>query len=297
MIDSTTEKTKTTGTFQVGAHVSIAGGHAKALQRAIETGCEVVQVFTKNNMQWFARPLEQKEVDAYHRAREVTNLKRIFAHSGYLINLAGHQPENLEKSRKSLLDELERCSQLELPFIVLHPGSHLGKGEAEGLQRILDSLDWIFERYDGATQIALEVTCGAGNTLGGRIEHLAHLIDNSRHADRLTVCLDTCHLFAAGYDVRNSNDIEAFIAEFKRHLPWEKIVCVHINDSKGDLGSRLDRHEILGKGKIGWACFNTLVHHPAFASLPLCLETPKGKDNINDIETLNRLKEARQAPA
>ncbi len=280
---------------QVGAHISIAGGHHKAFDLAQEVGCEVLQIFTKNNMQWMAPPLAEKAVAAYREARDRTGLSRVFAHSGYLINLAATtNPENLQKSRDSLLLELNRCTQLELPFIVLHPGSHLGAGEEAGLNQIVESLNWIFDRYNGDTQIALEVTAGQGTNLGARIEHIAYLIREFRAPERLAVCLDTCHLFAAGYDIATKAGIENFITEFSAQLPWEKIVCVHINDSKGGLGSRLDRHELLGQGKIGWECFQTILHHPAFAHLPLCLETPKGKDNINDRETLEKLKAARR---
>lgn len=282
------------GRHEVGAHVSIAGGHDKALKLAAEVGCEVVQVFTKNNMQWSGPPLTQEAIAAYREAKKTTGFQRVFAHSGYLINLASTtHPENLKRSRQSLLDELERCTQLDLPFIVLHPGAHLGAGESAGLKQMARSLDHVFTRYEGPARIALEVTAGQGSCLGGRIEHLAAIFEMTAQADRLAVCLDTCHLFAAGYDIRTAGGIDAFIKEFKRHLPWKTIVCVHINDSKGDLGKHLDRHEVLGSGKIGWGCFQTLLHHKSFARLPLCLETPKGKNNINDIETLKRLKAAR----
>lgn len=285
--------TRRISTFQVGAHVSIAGGHHKALELATDLGCEVVQIFTKNNMQWLAAPLEEKGIATYLEKREETGLRNVFAHAGYLINLAATNQGNLEKSRESLLLELTRCTQLELPFIVLHPGAHLGAGEEAGLNRILESLEWIFRSYTGATRIALEVTAGQGSCLGNRLEHLAYLLTNASEPDRLAVCLDTCHLFAAGFDIRTRGGIDAFIRQFKALIPWENVLCVHLNDSKGELGSRRDRHELLGQGKIGWECFQTILHHEAFANIPLCLETPKGKNNINDRETLARLKEAR----
>lgn len=279
--------------FRVGAHLSIAGGHDKALNLGAELGAEVIQVFTKNNMQWLAPPLTGKAIAAYQEARERTGIESVFGHSGYLINLAATNPANLEKSRQSLLLELERSSQLDLPFLVLHPGAHLGAGEEAGLDLIAQSLSWIFERYTGSTRIALEVTAGQGSCLGARIEHLAALFEKSREPERLAVCLDTCHLFAAGYDIRTPSGLDNFVAEFRHHLSWDNVVCTHINDSKGDLGSHLDRHELLGNGKIGWTCFETILHHPAFADIPLCLETPKGKDNANDRETLLKLKAAR----
>ncbi len=276
-----------------GAHLSIAGGHHKALERAADLGCENLQVFTKNNMQWFASPLADQALAAYREARDRSGLATVFAHSGYLINLAGDDAGNLDKSRQSLLDELERCRLLELPFIVLHPGSHRGRGVEAGLQRVLESLDWIFERFDGETRIALEFTAGQGNTLGRTIEEIAYLLDHSSHRDRLAVCLDTCHLFAAGYDLRTPEELDRFLKRFRRKIPWKEVVCLHANDSKGELGSNTDRHELLGKGQIGWECFEAIIVHRAFRNIPFCLETPKGKDNINDRETLAALKKIR----
>ncbi|TVR46830.1 MAG: deoxyribonuclease IV [Puniceicoccaceae bacterium] len=276
-----------------GAHVSIAGGHHRALERATALGCEHAQVFTKNNLQWFARPLDEAGVAAWGEARECTGLAAVFAHAGYLINLAGEDPENLDRSRRSLLDELERCRRLGLPFIVLHPGSHRGRGAEAGLEQVLASLDWIFARFDGATRIALEFTAGQGDALGRSIEEIAWLLDHSAHRDRLAVCLDTCHLFAAGYDLRTAADVDRFVRGFRRQIPWENVVCLHANDSKGDLGSRIDRHEVLGRGRLGGPCFEAIIAHPAFRGLPFCLETPKGKDNINDRTTLAALKAIR----
>ncbi len=287
----------TNNTHRVGVHVSISGGHDKGVRQAVGLGCEVAQVFTKNNMQWFAPPLADSAVDAYRRAREESGLSMVFGHAGYLINLAATKPENLEKSRESLLRELVRSDQLELPFLILHPGAHLGEGEEAGLRLILESLDWVFERHEGRTRIAMEVTAGQGTCLGARIEHLATLLNGCPCPERLAVCLDTCHLFAAGFDLRTRADIDRFIDGFSKLIPWDQVVCVHLNDSKGALGSRLDRHELLGEGKIGWDCFREIVNHPAFAEIPLCLETPKGKDNINDRNTLAKLKEARGEPA
>ena len=278
----------------VGAHCSIAGGHEKAVYLGSELGCEVVQVFTKSSRQWSAAGLKPGAAKRLSQAKRETGINEVFGHAGYLINLASKDGGNLGRSRASLLDELERCSELGLPFLVLHPGAHLGAGEEAGLKRILASLDWVFTRYAGNAKVALEATCGQGTTLGGRVEHLAYLVEHSAHAKHLAVCLDTCHLFAAGYDLRTPEAIDQFVGVFKRHLPWNRVVCLHLNDSKGDLGSHLDRHELLGEGKIGWRCFETIVKHPAFARIPLCLETPKGDGNGNDVATLRRLKETRK---
>lgn len=278
----------------IGAHVSISGGHDQALDRAAKAGCEVVQVFTKNNMQWSAPPLDESVLARYHEKRQAHGFQAVFAHAGYLINLATADPATLRKSRDALVDELDRSARLGLPFLVLHPGAHLGRGEEAGLQAILDSLHAVFARTGSSTRVALEVTAGAGSLLGGRIEHLAWLIQNCREAERLCVCLDTCHLFAAGYDIRDEARLEDFLAEFRRHLSWEWVHGVHLNDSKGALGSRKDRHELIGEGQLGLECFRAIMQHEAFASLPLCLETPKGKKDTNDPLMLARLRALRE---
>jgi deoxyribonuclease-4 len=278
----------------VGAHVSTAGGHHMGLLEAERVGCETVQFFTKNNMQWDAPPLSAQQLDLYHKQREQSSIRSIFGHSGYLINLAGEpDSDNLKKSIDSLVLELHRCDELEFPFLVLHPGAHLGRGEEEGLQQILRSLDIVFDRFQGKAKIALETTAGQGSTLGARMEHLQYLYDHCPQRESLVFCLDTCHLFAAGYDLRTASAVDAFVQHFSSLLPWNRVVCVHCNDSVGDLGSRKDRHALLGQGKIGWECFDALLHHPAFAQIPLCLETPKGPKNKNDIETLAELKRRR----
>ena len=188
----------------VGAHCSIAGGHEKAVCLGSELGCEVVQVFTKSSRQWSAAGPKPGAAKRLNQAKRETGINEVFGHAGYLINLASKDRGNLGRSRASLLDELERCSELGLPFLVLHPGAHLGAGEEAGLKRILESLDWVFTRYAGNAKVALEATCGQGTTLGGKVEHLAYLVEHSAHAKRLAVCLDTCHLFAAGYGLADA---------------------------------------------------------------------------------------------
>lgn len=292
MTDSKSSTSSSSSDFPlVGAHVSTAGGHYKGIAEAERVGCEIVQFFTKNNMQWDAKPLTAKELELYHQAVAASPIKAVFGHSGYLINLAGPEgSDNLTKSRNSLVMELERCDQLGFPFLVLHPGAHLNQGEEAGLDQILKSLDIVFNRFQGKAQIALETTAGQGSNLGARLEHLQYLYDQCPQRERLVFCLDTCHLFAAGYDLRTASQVDAFVHEFSALLPWDRIRAIHCNDSVGGLGSRKDRHALLGKGAIGWECFHTLLHHPAFRNIPLCLETPKGTHNQNDIDTLAELK-------
>jgi len=277
----------------VGFHASAAGGLHKAIAEADAFECEVAQVFTKNNLQWNAKPFTQKALDAYHEAKAASPLKHIFGHSGYLINLAATNPQTLEKSRESLVVELDRSAQLGLPFLVLHPGAAKERTREEGLEKIIESLEWVFERTDSPTKVALESTAGAGTILGRSTEELAFLLDNTPSTDRLAICLDTCHLFAAGYALNSATDLEKYLSDFKKLIKWERVVCLHMNDSKGACGSNLDRHENLGDGQIGWDLFATIMQHSDFADIPLCLETPPGDDRCNDVVTLKRLKEVR----
>lgn len=277
----------------VGFHASAAGGLHKAIAEADAFECEVAQVFTKNNLQWNAKPFTEVALEKYHEAKAASALKHIFGHSGYLINLAATNPETLQKSRDSLIVELDRSQELGLPFLVLHPGAAKERTREEGLEKIIESLEWVFERTDSQTKIALESTAGAGTILGRTTEELAFLIDNTPSSERLAICLDTCHLFAAGYKLNTAAELEDYLSEFKKLIDWERVVCLHMNDSKGECGKNLDRHEILGDGQIGWELFATIMKHPDFANMPLCLETPPGDDRCNDVETLKRLKATR----
>jgi len=283
-----------TGLPHIGFHASIAGGFSNAIAEAIAFGCEVIQIFTKSNRQWNASALNKEDLLKYHQARNASGLSLVFGHSGYLINLASDSPEVLQKSRESLLLELERSEALQLPFLVLHPGAAKSRGEKEALDMVLDSLEWVFARTTSPTRVALEVTAGAGTVLGSKIEQLAYLLDNSPSSQRLSVCLDTCHLFASGYDIRTPEGIDSFLKQFKKLISWERVDAVHLNDSVSGLSSRKDRHAVLGEGDIGWGCFKTLMRHPDFQKKPLCLETPPGGEGRpNDVMTLKKLKAAR----
>ncbi|RDV83241.1 deoxyribonuclease IV [Ammonifex thiophilus] len=276
---------------RLGAHMSIAGGVDKAVWRGHSIGCETIQIFTKNTNQWYARPLSEAEVERFRQAQEETGVRPVFAHTSYLINLGSPREELWRKSIESFVGEIERCHLLGLPFIVVHPGAHMGEGEAEGLKRIARGLDEVLERTAHTqVKILLETTAGQGSQLGYRFEHLAWLIGESRHPQRLGVCFDTCHAFAAGYDLRTPEAFAATWEEFERVIGLNRLEAVHLNDSRGTLGSRLDRHEHIGKGEIGLEAFRLLLNDPRFQRLPMVLETPKGPDLKEDVMNLNTLR-------
>jgi deoxyribonuclease-4 len=272
---------------QFGAHMSTTGGVWKALERGASIGCEVVQLFVKNNMQWFGRPFLPSDVAAYANQFAACHFSCVFGHTGYLINLGAPPSPNRDNSIKSLIQEIELAADLGLPFLVLHPGAHLGAGEAAGLKQIIAGLDQVF-RATRATpvRIALENTAGQGTCLGYRLEHLAAIYNGVKQPQRLGVCLDTAHLFAAGYDVRTPKGWKAAIREVEKLVGFKEILAFHLNDSKTDLGSRVDRHAGIGEGKIGRDAFRHIVNDRRFKKLPGCLETPKSADLHEDIENL-----------
>lgn len=269
----------------LGAHMSIAGGVDQAVARGKSIGCETVQIFTKSARQWRARPLTAEEVSRFKRAREESGISPVFAHTSYLINLGASDDDLWAKSTASFIEEMERCAALELPYLVTHPGA--GTQEEEGLDRIRVALDEILKRTEGSgVMILLETTAGQGATLGHRFEHLAWLIENCAHPERLGVCYDTCHTFAAGYDIRTPEAFAATFEAFNKIIGIDRLKAVHLNDSRGDLGSRVDRHEHIGKGKLGLEAFRLLLNDPRFRKLPMVLETPKGPDMKEDVENL-----------
>jgi len=271
--------------------MSTAGGVAKAIDRACSIDCTAMQIFVKNNMQWFAKPFASGEVEAFLEHPLKSRLQVIFGHSGYMINLAATNPEFLEKSRRALTEELVRADQLRLPFLVLHPGAHLGAGEEAGLAKVVESIDGIFEAIPQVTtKIALETTAGQGSSLGCTFEHLAHIITHVREPKRLCVCIDTAHLFAAGYDISTEAGVKATFAQFDKVIGKEWLAALHINDSKTALNSRVDRHDHIGKGKIGIEAFRYIMKAARFAQIPKVLETPKGKELKEDVENMATLR-------
>lgn len=262
-----------------GAHMSVSGGLSKALVRGKKAGCQVIQIFTRNTSRWVSRPISSVEIDAFIKARYETGIEPVAAHDSYLINLASPHLEVREKSFHALLDEMERAVNLEIPYLVIHPGSHLGEGEKKGIKRISEALNRIHDRTpEVQTKILLETTAGQGTNLGYRFEHLAEIIDGTDAQKRLGVCLDTCHAFAAGYDFRTTRTYRELIRMFDRVIGLNRLHLFHINDSKKGLGSRVDRHEHLGLGYIGKRGFSLLLKDPAFDALPFLIETPKGKN-------------------
>jgi deoxyribonuclease-4 len=272
--------------------MSIGGGVHMSIERACSIQCSAMQIFVKNNMQWFARPLSRDEISAFLNHQQRIALASVFAHANYLINLAATNPQFHANSIRALIEELIRADQLQLPFLVLHPGAHLGAGEEAGLTKIVESIDRVLATIPKVkTKIALETTAGQGSCLGHRFEHLAYIITNVREPERLRVCLDTAHIFAAGYDIGSLAGVRKTFREFDRVVGRDRLVAIHLNDSKTARGSRVDRHEHIGKGRVGLEAFRFIMRDRRFARIPKVLETPKGKDLKEDVENLRTLRE------
>ena len=274
-----------------GAHCSTAGGIWKALQRGRSVGCDVVQVFVKNNMQWLGKPFSPEALASYAKELAADHFACVFGHTGYLINLAAQASANRDRSIQSLIQEIQLATELGLPFLVLHPGAHLGAGEPAGIKQIVAGLNEVFAATSKSpVRIALENTAGQGTCLGNRVEHLAAVFERVKKPERLGVCLDTAHFFAAGYDIRTPKGWNAAIREVGSLIGLKQILAFHLNDSKTDLGSRVDRHEHIGKGKIGKEAFRHIVNDPRFRLRPGCLETPKSDDLHEDKQNLATLR-------
>lgn len=272
-----------------GAHVSASGGVDNAPRNAREIGATAFALFTKNQRQWVAKPLSAEEIAAFRNACEKFGYTaaQILPHDSYLINLGHPDPEGLEKSRAAFLDEMQRCEALGLDRLNFHPGSHLKQiSEQESLDRIAESINLALDRTHGVTAV-IENTAGQGSNLGFRFEHLRYLIDRVEDRSRVGVCIDTCHAFAAGYDLRSAEACEATFAEFDRVVGFQYLKGMHLNDAMKILGSRVDRHTPLGEGMIGMECFRYIARDPRFDNIPLILETP---DETRWAEEIARLK-------
>jgi len=275
----------------LGAHMSIGGGVHTAIERGCSINCTAIQMFLKNNMQWFARPLTRDEIHAFLEHRQRGELLSIFAHANYLINLATTNPQFLANSIRALSEELTRADQLELPFLVLHPGAHLGAGEEAGLKKIVAAIDRVFRKVpEVKTKIALETTAGQGSCLGHRFEQISFIVENVREPERLCVCLDTAHVFAAGYNIGSETGVKKTFREFDLVIGLNRLAAIHVNDSKAARGSRVDRHQHIGKGQIGLDAFRFIMRDRRFRKIPKVLETPKGEELREDVANLKTLR-------
>lgn len=269
--------------------MSVAGGIHNAFDAGARVGCDCLQIFVKNQRQWSAAPLTEADIEAYRTAERQTGLSPVVAHATYLLNLASPDASLRRRSVDGLILELRWCAQLGVPYLVLHPGAHMGQGVRPGIKRIVRSLNTVHKDTQGINvQILLETTAGQGSSVGHEIEQLGWIINDARDPDRLGVCVDTCHVFAAGYNIADPQGYERLVADLRRHVTLERVKCFHVNDSMRECGSRVDRHEHIGKGKIGKAGFAHLVNDPRFTAVPKILETPKGTDGRGtDLDKVN----------
>jgi deoxyribonuclease IV len=271
-----------------GAHMSIAGGYHKALLAAQTHGCDTVQMFTKSSNQWNAKPLTEMDLATFRQTLADTGLRFPTAHDSYLINLASPDDALWRKSLEAFVIEIERAETFGLSFLVTHPGSPTDGDEKAGLKRVAKALDEVARRIPhAAVRVLLETTAGQGNSLGHRFEHLAALLETVKRPERLGVCFDTCHVFAAGYGLENAAEYKATMAEFDKVVGIDQLRVFHVNDSQKPRGSRVDRHAALGKGCLGLDAFRLLVNDPRFQDRPMILETPKEEGDNDDMDTIN----------
>ena len=275
----------------LGAHMSIAGGVNKAIERGAALSCTAIQLFTKNANQWKGKPFAKEEIERFAELRKKSNIFRILVHNAYLINLASYNNSLRTKSINALIDEIGRCKALSIPCIIIHPGAHLGAGEDEGIKNIINGLNIALTKTNGwPVDIALETTAGQGTNIGYRFEHLSRIIDGIKDNERVKVCLDTCHIFTAGYDISFAEGYVNVMKEFDRIIGFDRLVCFHVNDCKKGLGSRIDRHEHVGKGTLGALLFRLIMNDRRFENIPKIIETPKGEDMKNDRRNLGVLR-------
>jgi deoxyribonuclease-4 len=272
----------------LGAHMSIAGGCHNALLLAQQHGCACVQLFTKNANQWKARDLTDDEVRLFRRTLRQTRLRFPTAHDSYLINLASPDEDLYRRSLEAFVDEVQRAERLGLRYLVTHPGAHMGSGEAAALAKVARALDKVHARCpDFRVRVLLETTAGQGTTLGHRFEHLAQILSLVAQPRRLGVCLDTCHVFAAGYALSPAKEYHATLRAFDRVVGLSRLRVFHVNDSLKPLGSRVDRHAHIGRGELGLEPFRLLVNDTRFRNRPMLLETPKEEGEIKEMDAVN----------
>lgn len=276
----------------LGAHQSIAGGYFRSVELAAECGCDCVQLFSKNNNQWRAKAIDDKDVEKFQAALKAKKISHPLIHDSYLINLAAPDEELWRKSLEAYAVELLRAERLGVPHVVMHPGSFTTSSEAAGINRIVEALDEIHDKVGKLNVVTLlETTAGQGSALGWKFEHLAAIRDGVKQPERVAVCIDTCHLFAAGYGLSTPKEYETTMDQFDRIVGLHLVKAIHLNDSKRELGSRVDRHEHIGRGKIGLEGFRLLLNDPRLTAVPMYLETPKedddGKPNGIELDRMN----------
>ncbi|MDM7940650.1 MAG: deoxyribonuclease IV [Methanothrix sp.] len=278
--------------ISVGVHVSIAGGLDKAVDRAKDRGCDVFQIFSSNPRGWKSRPISVEEAESFAVRFKESGLDLAVDHMPYLPNLASSKQDVYAKSVQALANELGRCQMLGIPYLVTHMGSHLGAGREKGIERIVDALETAFYSVKNEAVLLLENTAGTKNSMGGSFQDIAEILDSLgiRRA-RLGVCLDTCHLFAAGYELRTQEGLAETLDEFQSSIGMERLKLLHLNDCRGELGSHLDRHEHIGLGLIGETGFRAILSHPALCRLPMILETPvdSRRDDLGNLMAIRRL--------
>jgi deoxyribonuclease-4 len=275
----------------LGAHVSISGAIHMSVDRAVELGCTTFQIFTRNPRGWTYTKLKKAEVDEFRRKFEAAGFRVAMAHMPYLPNIASPKKDIYEKSVRSLVAELERCGALGLELLVVHVGSHLGAGLEKGVEQVANAVNRAVEAVDNQVKVLLENMAGQRNSCGSRFEDIAEILSRVKNEDRVGVCLDTCHLLAAGYDIRSEEAVDATISRFDKVVGLNRLWAVHLNDSKGALGSGLDRHEHIGMGNIGENGFKAFINHPAIRDKPMVIETPEDErgNYATDLAKLRKL--------
>jgi len=275
----------------LGSHMSVSGGMHKAFERGALAGCTTMQVFTKNNNRWTGKPYSADDTAKFRSAAATSSISPVMAHAAYLINLCATNKGIRSRSRTAMIDELQRCEQLSIAGLILHPGAHGGSGESEGIRRIAESLNAVHEATPGVkTLTTLETTAGQGFAVGYRFEHLRQIIDSVEQQHRMAVCMDTCHVFVAGYDIATEEGWSKTMQEFDDIIGLQRLAAVHVNDSMKAFGSRVDRHEHIGKGQIGLTGFRMLMNDPSLIRVPKILETKKSEDLHEDVENMNLLR-------
>jgi len=272
----------------LGAHMSIAGGYHNAVIEAHTAGCDVVQLFTKNNSQWRAKMITDADAEQFAGELVTRKIAHPISHASYLINLASPAPELREKSVAALVVELQRADQLRIPYVIVHPGARMTASEEEGIALVAESIDEVHRRAKKTkAQITLELTAGQGSCLGCSLQHLADMIRQTKRPEKIAICVDTCHAFAAGIDLRDRQAYLAFWREFDELLGLDRLKAIHLNDSKRELGSRVDRHEHIGRGQLGAIAFRHILKDKRLREVPMYLETKKGTENGESLDVIN----------